>query len=99
MRSIYLLDSVDKGKPIKIFRPKIEKIIPEIASIRSVDKDEAEVKCAFMSLWTENTLGICTYPVGIAWSYYYGNREIFNEYIKEWTPVFDAFQDWKSKQR
>ena len=29
MRSIYLLDSVDKGKPIKIFRPKIEKIIPE----------------------------------------------------------------------
>ena len=52
-----------------------------------------------MSLWTENTLGICTYPVGIAWSYYYGNREIFNEYIKEWTPVFDAFQDWKSKQR
>ena len=52
-----------------------------------------------MSLWTENTLGICTYSVGIAWSNYYGNKEIFNEYIKEWTPVFDAFQDWKSKQR
>ena len=63
------------------------------------NKDEAEVKCAFMSLWTEKTLGIYTYPVGMAWSTYCGNREIFNKYIKEWTPVFEAFQDWKSKQR
>lgn len=62
------------------------------------NKDEAEVKCAFMSLWTENMLGICTYPVGMTWSTYCGNREIFNEYIKEWTPVFEAFQDWAIKQ-
>ena len=29
MRSIYVLDSIDKNKPIKIFRPKMEKKIPE----------------------------------------------------------------------
>ena len=28
MRSIYILDSVDKNKPIKVYRPKIEKKDP-----------------------------------------------------------------------
>lgn len=63
------------------------------------NKDEAEVKCAFMSLWTKQMLGIPTYPTGMTWSNYYGNNKIFNEYIKEWTPVFEAFQDWAIKQR
>ena len=63
------------------------------------NKDEAEIKCAFMSLWTKQMLGIPTYPTGITWSNYYGNSKIFNEYIKEWTPVFEAFQDWAIKQR
>lgn len=63
------------------------------------DRDEAEVKCAFMSLWTNRTLGIHTYPVGATWSVYYGNEKIFNEYINEWMPLFKAFQDWKDEQR
>ena len=63
------------------------------------NKDEAEIKCAFMSLWTKQMLGISTYPTGMNWSNYCGNSKIFNEYIKEWTPVFEAFQDWAIKQR
>ena len=63
------------------------------------NEDEAEVKCAFMSLWTKQTLGISTYPSGMAWSVYYGNEKIFNDYINKWTPLFKAFQDWINGQR
>ena len=63
------------------------------------NKDEAEAKCAFMSLWTYRTLGIPTYPLGGGWSVYYGSKEFFDEYIKEWMPVFEAFRDWVDKQR
>ena len=63
------------------------------------NKDEAEVKCAFMSLWTYNTLGIPTYPVGMSWSNYYGDKKLFDEYINEWMPIFNAFKDWVNKQR
>ena len=63
------------------------------------NKDEAEVKCAFMSLWTYNTLGIPTYPAGMSWSNYYGDKKLFDDYINEWTPIFNAFKDWINKQR
>lgn len=63
------------------------------------DKDEAEVKCAFMSLWARRYLGICTYPVGAAWCCYDASRSLFDEYIKAWAPVFRAFQDWQYKSR
>lgn len=63
------------------------------------NEDEAEVKCAFMSLWTNNTLGIPTYPVGMSWCNYYGDKRCFDEYINKWMPVFNAFQDWANAQR
>lgn len=63
------------------------------------DKDEAEVKCAFMSLWTQGKLGITTYPVGAAWGNFNGDRESFEEYIKEWKPIFTAYMEWYYKQR
>ena len=62
-------------------------------------KDEAEVKCAFMSLWANQHLGIHTYPVGAAWCNYQGDRESFDAYIQEWKPVFTAYSDWYYKQR
>lgn len=52
-----------------------------------------------MSLWTNNTLGIPTYPVGMSWCNYYGDKSCFDEYINKWMPVFNAFQDWANAQR
>lgn len=63
------------------------------------DKDEAEVKCAFMSLWTNHVLGISTYPEGSAWCNYHGDRESFDKYMDEWMPLLVAFKDWANKQR
>ena len=63
------------------------------------NKDEAEVKCAFMSLWTYNTLGITTYPAGASWCSFNGDQDSFNHYIGEWLPLFIAFEEWENKQR
>jgi len=63
------------------------------------DTDEAEVKCAFLSLWANSALGLTSYPVGSAWCNYYGSTETFFEYIERWKPVFDAFNKWVESQR
>lgn len=63
------------------------------------NEDEAEVKCAFLSLWTKNTLGITTYPVGCAWCAINGNEEFFNSYVEKWKPVFEDFDNWCAEQR
>ena len=63
------------------------------------DKDEGEVKCAFMSLWTNRTFGIITYPVGASWCRLNGDLESFDHYIDEWRPLFMAFYEWVYKQR
>lgn len=63
------------------------------------DVDEAEVKCAFMSLWTSQHLGIISYPVGASWCSYDGDRSLFDDYIKKWKPVFMAYRDWQYKSR
>lgn len=63
------------------------------------DVDEAEVKCAFMSLWTGQHLGINSYPVGASWCSYDGDRALFDDYIKKWKPVFMAYRDWQYKSR
>lgn len=63
------------------------------------DRDEAEVKCAFMSLWTNHELGIITYPVGSAWCNYDGSQESFDRYMDEWMPLFLSFKEWVYKQR
>lgn len=63
------------------------------------NEDEAEVKCAFMSLWTKHTLGITTYPCGSAWCTIYGSEEFFNSYVEKWKPVFEDFDNWCESQR
>ena len=63
------------------------------------DKDEGEVKCAFMSFWTHHTLGIRTYPVGASWCSFNGDQESFDHYMDEWMPLFMAFKEWANKQR
>lgn len=62
-------------------------------------KDEAEVKCAFLSIWTKYQLDITTYPVGSSWCCSSGNESIFNDYVKEWKPLFDDFDKWCESQR
>lgn len=63
------------------------------------NEDEAEVKCAFMSLWTNHALGIITYPVGVGWCTNNGDQESFDTYMDKWMPVFAAFKEWAEKQR
>lgn len=63
------------------------------------DKDEGEVKCAFMSLWTHSSLGITTYPVGSSWCNFNGDQESFNQYMNKWKPLFMAFGEWQVKNR
>ena len=62
-------------------------------------EDEAEVKCAFMSLWTKHTLGITTYPCGSSWCTIHGNEEFFNSYVEKWKPIFEDFDNWCISQR
>ena len=63
------------------------------------NEHEAEVKCAFLSLWTKHTLGITTYPVGCSWCTIHGNEEFFNSYVEKWKPVFEDFDNWCAEQR
>lgn len=63
------------------------------------DTDEAEVKCAFLSMWAYNSLGLTSYPVGTAWCNYYGSLESFCELLDVWNPVFVAFNKWVESQR
>ena len=63
------------------------------------DKDEGEVKCAFLSVWTKNELDIITYQVGSSWSCHCGSESFFNDYVEEWKPVFEDFAKWVESQR
>ena len=63
------------------------------------NEDEAEVKCAFLSLWTKHTLGIITYPLGCSWCTIHGNEEFFNSYVEKWKPLFEDFDNWCISQR
>ncbi|WQJ53880.1 MAG: hypothetical protein [Wendovervirus sonii] len=62
-------------------------------------EDEAEIKCAFLSVWMKNQMGIVTYPVGSGWCTMNGNIDSFNEYVKKFQPVFDDYQKWYNLQR
>lgn len=62
------------------------------------NKDEAEVKCAFMHYWFHYKFGYYTAPVGISW-FSEVSESSYNEYIEEYKLVFEAFEDWKYKQR
>ena len=62
------------------------------------NKDEAEIKCAFMHYWFHHRFGYFTCPVGMSW-FAEVNENSYNEYIKEYEPVLNAFEEWKIKQR
>ena len=63
------------------------------------NEDEAEIKCAFMSLWTKHTLGITTDPCGSSWCMSYGSEEYFNSYVGKWKLVFEDFENLCISQR
>ena len=63
------------------------------------DKDEAEVKCAFLCLWVHEKMGIPVYPSGCSWVFTEGSEEQFLAYMEEWTPVLEAFKYWFLTQR
>ena len=62
------------------------------------NKDEAEIKCAFMHYWFHHRFGYFTCPVGMSW-FAEVSENSYNEYIKEYEPVLNAFEEWKIKQR
>lgn len=63
------------------------------------DEDEAEVKCAFLSKWTYERLGIPSYPVGAAWCNYDGSLATFTEYLQRHEALFNDYANWVEKQR
>jgi hypothetical protein len=62
------------------------------------NKDEAEVKCAFMHYWFHNTFHYNTLPVNSSWFAELDEKD-HNEYIKEYEPVIKAFTKWANEQR
>ena len=67
------------------------------------DADEAEVVLAFIQWWFRNDFGLQTQPCGCGW---YGSfrkwdeeDECFEDYIEKYRPVFEAFTEWRYKQR
>lgn len=62
------------------------------------NQDEAEIKCAFMHYWFHYKFNCFTAPVGVGW-FSEVSENSYNEYIKEYEPVLNAFEEWKMKQR
>ena len=56
------------------------------------NKDEAEIKCAFMHYWFHHRFGYFTCPVGMSW-FAEVSENSYNEYIKEYEPVLNAFEE------
>lgn len=63
------------------------------------DEDEAEVKCAFLSKWAYEAIGITSYPVGASWCNYDGTLDAFTEYLQHHEALFDDYANWVEKQR
>ena len=66
--------------------------------------DKAEVIAAFLHWWMRYEYGIQNHTVGIAWgsnypTTYKDDDECFNNYIKEYMPVFEAYSEWCYNRR
>lgn len=66
--------------------------------------DEAEVIAAFLHWWTRFQYGFNTMPVGSGWcgsypSCYKEDDECYEDYIRDWMPLFIAYSQWCSEQR
>lgn len=77
----------------KFFTDKLWRKVPGFK-----EKDEAEVKCAFMHYWFHNTFHCNTKPVNSSWFGELDEKD-YNEYIKEYEPVIGAFKEWANEQR
>ncbi len=62
------------------------------------NKDEAEVKCAFMHKWRNEEFGGYTSTCGCDWFEEVG-KESFDSYIREYAPVFEMYREWMEEQR
>jgi len=75
------------------FTEKLWQQIPKFGG-----EDEANVKCAFMHWWFHNNFGYFTTPVGMTW-FHETTEELYNDYIKQYRPLFKAYEKWVEKQR
>lgn len=62
------------------------------------DKDEAEVKCAFMHKLRNEKFGGYTSTCGCDW-FFEVSKESFDSYIKEYSQVFEMYKEWMDEQR
>jgi len=62
------------------------------------NKDEAEVKCAFMHKWRNEEFGGYTSTCGCDW-FDEVSKESFDSYIREYEPVFEMYREWMEEQR
>lgn len=62
------------------------------------NKDEAEVKCAFMHKWRHEEFGGYTSTCGCDW-FEEVSKESFDSYIKEYSQVFEMYKEWMDEQR
>lgn len=63
------------------------------------NRDEAEIKCAFMHYWLHHKYLCYTLPVGCSWFCDLDSPESYDIYISEYKPVIDAYTLWQIKQR
>lgn len=63
------------------------------------DRDEAEVKCFFLSFWLREELGIISCPIGASWSVCPCPDSVFQDYKAEWMPVLLDYEKWVISQR
>ena len=61
-------------------------------------EDKAEIIAAFLHFWFHNKFGFYTCPCGSGW---FANlsKESYEEYISEYKPLFEAYNEWCIKQR
>ena len=62
------------------------------------NKDEAEVKCAFMHKWRHDEFGGYTSTCGCDWFEEVG-KDSFDSYINEYSQVFEMYKEWMDEQR
>lgn len=66
--------------------------------------DKGEVICAFLCWWFRYKYGFNEYPCGCGWTCtsprrYDSEDKCFEEYIKEWMPVIEAYYEWCGSRR
>ena len=61
-------------------------------------KDEAEIKAVFIHYWFNHAFGYYTCPCGSSW-FAELDKELYDDYIKEYIPVLEEYSKWCEQQR